>query len=308
MKTLENVEIARVQEGVITSKELDDMKKNFDLNVFKDGVPLTIGHPDEETLAHGWVSKLKREGNRLLMDAIRVSEDFYKLLVNYQLKNRSVGYWKKLKNYGSVLFHVAFLGALAPGCEDMEPMKLNLNLEGGEYVKLNLNLEGVETFEQEILTKTKEDEKKVKEFDMVNYTEEQHLSILSASLETQKTTLKKEHSDEVTKLTTDVKVKDEKIEKLNTDITELNKKIEAVDIENFTAILIKDGKLDPAKKDATVQLFSMIPEDAKKLLKAEYSERKPLIELDKDMDHDDENTKEPEMKSLVDMDLKGEEK
>ena len=293
MKTLENVEIARVQEGVITSKELDDMKKNFDLNVFKDGVPLTIGHPDEETLAHGWVSKLKREGNRLLMDAIRVSEDFYKLLVNYQLKNRSVGYWKKLKNYGSVLFHVAFLGALAPGIEGMEP------------IKLNLNLEGIEIFEQEILTKTKEDEKKVKELDMVNYTEEQHLSILSASLETQKTTLKKEHSDEVTKLTTDVKVKDEKIEKLNTDITELNKKIEAVDIENFTAILIKDGKLDPAKKDATVQLFSMIPEDAKKLLKAEYSERKPLIELDKDMDHDDENTKEPEMKSLVDMDLKG---
>ena len=296
MKTLENVEIARVQEGVITSKELDDMKKNFDLNVFKDGVPLTIGHPDEETLAHGWVSKLKREGNRLLMDAVNVTEAFYKLLMDHQLKNRSIGFWRKLKAHGSVLFHVAFLGALAPGIEGMEP------------IKLNLNLEGIEIFEQEILTKTKEDEKKVKEFDMVNYTEEQHLSILSASLETQKTTLKKEHSDEVTKLTTDVKVKDEKIEKLNTDITELNKKIEAVDIENFTAILIKDGKLDPAKKDATVQLFSMIPEDAKKLLKAEYSERKPLIELDKDMDHDDENTKEPEMKSLVDMDLKGEEK
>jgi len=71
--------------------------------------PLVYGHPKDNAPAHGWVGKLKREGEFLLAQCVDMKQDFIDSVNNGSYKFRSASFYPT-----GLLRHVGFLGAAQP--------------------------------------------------------------------------------------------------------------------------------------------------------------------------------------------------
>lgn len=103
--------------GIDYNKDhLDEIVENFKKGDPK--VPLIIGHNSfwggEEKPAHGWVSSLKRTGNRLLARARNVSEELMAAVNDERFPMRSVELWRDYQGRGLALGAIAFLGGSNP--------------------------------------------------------------------------------------------------------------------------------------------------------------------------------------------------
>ena len=112
----------------------------------------------------------------------------------------------------------------------------------------------------------------------------------------------KDLDSEVVELNKTITDKDSKIEKLNADIAKLNDDIKKEEIENFINGLIKDYKLEPAKKDEAIECLSIkgLDEKSLDLLKKQYTDRSKIVELE-DIKHDDDKIENNTSKSVADM-------
>lgn len=71
--------------------------------------PLVYGHPKDNAPAHGWVGKLKREGEYLLASCEEMTKEFVESVTTGRYKFRSASFYPS-----GLLRHVGFLGAVQP--------------------------------------------------------------------------------------------------------------------------------------------------------------------------------------------------
>lgn len=112
-----------------TKDMLDEMVENFKKDDPRP--PLIIGHNScwggEEKPAHGWVSSLKRSGNRLMAKARNVSAELTAAVNNEVFPMRSIEVWHDYKGRGYALSSIAFLGGSNPEVGGMADFKFSRN-------------------------------------------------------------------------------------------------------------------------------------------------------------------------------------
>lgn len=238
---------------VVTKKRLNEFTKNFNSqdSVNSEGrrVPLLLGHPEDESTAPavGWVKRIFVEGNKLLAEFDKLTEEAEKAIKNFSFRDVSVA---ALKN---VLVHVALTNTPAvSGLADFKFEHLNKDLEiltfvepkpnGGDMpteleTKLTIEKDKLETKLSDSASLVTEKDEKITELTETNNAlEADKVELTKAGEETAKkfSALEKEVSDKV--------IADE----LKADT-------------EFVENLCKEGKLKPADKDSTIVVLTSYP-------------------------------------------------
>ena len=109
--------------------DLDEIVESF-AAANPDGVPLVIGHPQTHDEAHGWVSKLWRDGDSLYCDCADVSAALRDKIAARRLPNRSASFFPPRHPHNPTpgrwhLRHVGFLGAVAPAVSGLAPVQFS---------------------------------------------------------------------------------------------------------------------------------------------------------------------------------------
>ncbi len=113
-----------------TESDLTEIVQNFQPNTFT--VPIILGHQNsDKSPAYGWVSSLKKEGDRLYAKLANVLETFAISFKNKQYPNRSVRI--DVTDRGLELGHLAFLGATPPAIDLQPIIQFKRYLESFEY-------------------------------------------------------------------------------------------------------------------------------------------------------------------------------
>ena len=205
-----------------TEKDLDDMVKNF--NELKDEVkpPLKLGHTNKRVgdgaPALGWVTNLKRLGNKLVADFKQVPELVYKAITGGGYKRISAEiYWNYKQKYNRVLAGVALLGADIPAVTNLQDLAAfyGENQEVREYI---FELEKGAIMDIDALKKSYEEDVKIAQAAQVQAEEE-------------------------------VKKYQTRIAKMEAEKAEEQKK---ADIQGFLGMCeaaVKDGRMSPAQRD-----------------------------------------------------------
>ena len=105
---------ANRQKVIITEAMLDGYVA---ANATQDAVPVVIGHPEQDAPAYGWVSALRRSGDRLQAQFRDLDEGFRAAVEAGRYVNRSIA----IK--GGALRHVGFLGARLPAVSGLAPTR-----------------------------------------------------------------------------------------------------------------------------------------------------------------------------------------
>lgn len=119
--------------GNYTEADLDKMIRNFQPSQHEP--PLTIGHPQHDAPAWGWVQALRRVGNTLFAMFKDVQPQFEELFRSGQFKKRSISLYTTPE--GPVLRHVGFLGAMPPEVKGLADVKFR----DGEFQAIEFNEE-----------------------------------------------------------------------------------------------------------------------------------------------------------------------
>ena len=115
-----------------TEKDLDAIVAKFNP---EQKPPVTVGHPENDRApAYGWMTALKREGEKLLAQ-FKFVDEFLELLKKGIYKNRSIG----LRD--GAIDHVAFLGGVAPAVKGLEEIEFSAEEAETEYYETNLTKE-----------------------------------------------------------------------------------------------------------------------------------------------------------------------
>ena len=113
-----------------TESDLTEIVQNFQPNTFT--VPIVLGHQNSDNSpAYGWVSSLKKEGDRLYAKIANVLETFAISFKNKQYPNRSVRI--DVTDRGLELGHLAFLGATPPAIDLQPAIQFKRYLNSFEY-------------------------------------------------------------------------------------------------------------------------------------------------------------------------------
>lgn len=105
--------------GSYSEADLDKMVRNFQPSQHEP--PLTIGHPEHDAPAWGWVQALKRLGNTLFAKFKDVQPQFEELFRSGQFRKRSISLYTTPD--GPMLRHVGFLGAMPPEVKGLADVK-----------------------------------------------------------------------------------------------------------------------------------------------------------------------------------------
>ncbi|MBF0589397.1 MAG: hypothetical protein HQL53_09725 [Magnetococcales bacterium] len=144
MLTGQWIEIFRAGEygrkGRFSIADLDQIVTNFSGS---DQVPIVVGHPQTDSPAWGWLTRIKREGESLLAKVGKLHQTFSQALAENKFRNRSVKVVKT--KAGWKLAHLGFLGAELPGVEGMSP--ISMSDDGDKQVTIEMQLS--ETTNQE---------------------------------------------------------------------------------------------------------------------------------------------------------------
>jgi len=98
-----------------TDTDLEEIASSYDPNKFL--APLTIGHPEDNSPAYGWVDALKKEGNKLLARPREVVEEFKEAVKKGLFRKISMAVFPDM-----TLKHVGFLGGKAPALKGLKPV------------------------------------------------------------------------------------------------------------------------------------------------------------------------------------------
>jgi hypothetical protein len=96
--------------GKYTAADLQAMASSYDPKVHE--APVTIGHPEMNAPAFGWVEKLQVSGGTLLAKLRQVQPSFEDMVRRGSFKKRSVGFYRDGSSLR--LRHLAFLGGQPP--------------------------------------------------------------------------------------------------------------------------------------------------------------------------------------------------
>lgn len=235
---------------------LDEVAQSY--NPARHEAPLVIGHPEHDAPAWGWVEKVKREGNKLLVKFRDVAEEFIDMAKRGLFTKRSVAFYSpdhpQNPHPGKWhLRHVGWLGAMPPAVKGLK------NVAFGDTPGASFEFQTIYNIKEESNMKTSEqlqaelDALTVKYNDVVGKV---------AALETELKKIKDEKAPDdneakFAEATNNLKTAKEEIAKLQ-------KRLFVQEETAFCENLIKEGKLLPAEKDYEVtELVSkrMIPQE-----------------------------------------------
>jgi hypothetical protein len=218
-----------------TVEDLDAISAGYD--PAKSEAPLVFGHPKDSDPAYGWVSALKREGQKLFARFACVPEIVKKLVQDRRYRYVSMSLSPDKKR----LLHVGLLGAAAPAIDGLAPVSLS-----SEGITINFSAQEPSGGSMN--------------------PEELHRQI--GALNELVKTLQKENGELKAKLADSAKGKDE-AEKGKKDAEEKSAKT-AAEFAAFKGKLAEDaraarvlalintGKLEPAKKDETLSFAAAL--------------------------------------------------
>lgn len=109
--------------------------------------PITIGHPEMNAPAFGWVTKLRMNGNVLEAQFAETNDDFEQMVERGEFKKRSASFYM----YPPSLKHVGFLGATPPAVKGLR----DIQFSDGDSVTVEIS------FNEEDKKMEKEDVNKV---------------------------------------------------------------------------------------------------------------------------------------------------
>lgn len=108
---------------------------NFKTGVWKP--PAVLGHPQEDSPAHGWVEDLRLHRDVLEAKFEKATPQFEALVRDGRFPNRSTAFYLDPEGKGPVVRHVGFLGAVPPEVKGLAPIQFS----GGEFVAIEFNEE-----------------------------------------------------------------------------------------------------------------------------------------------------------------------
>ncbi len=114
----------------ITGEDLDQLARDY----VPDSAPLVLGHPTTEAPAYGWITALRRDGDRLIATLSHLAQPLIDAIKQHQYKHVSVGMGKT--DTGYLLRHLGILGAHPPAVKGLTPLT-SLNLAEGSEDQTN---------------------------------------------------------------------------------------------------------------------------------------------------------------------------
>jgi len=238
-KLIQDMELFKVgnygAKGTYTEKEIDNIIKNTLER--KTDIPIIIGHKEKgkEKPALAWMKHdlFKRVGGMLSGTSEVLSETLD--TVKKFFRHRSVG----LNGDGNGnlwLDHVALLGSSIPEVKGLKAI-------GESFYQNDDKLLNIE-FKEEV--------KKMTDKIKTEFTEDQINLIIKGKLTEQKSEFAVKFSEQETKIST---LESEK-KILQGKLNDNEKKFNELEVENLVDGFIKDGKIDPAKRSAKIELFT----------------------------------------------------
>jgi hypothetical protein len=221
-----------------TEADLEAIRAGYDPS--KSEAPLVFGHPKDSDPAYGWVSALKREGEKLFARFRCVPAGVKKLVQDRRYRYVSMSLSPDKKR----LLHVGLLGAAAPAIDGLAPVSL-----ATDGVSINFSIPDT-----------------VPE-DGGNMNPEE-LQRQIGALNEQIKALQKENGDLKARLTESSRGKDEaekgkkdaeeKSAKAAAEFAAFKGKIVADAREARVMALVNAGKLEPSKKDETLSFAAAL--------------------------------------------------
>lgn len=178
------VEIAvagKYPQGDLTTEIFDELIETF--NPAQHEPPHVIGHITSEhgdRPAYGWISGLKRVGDKLIAKSKQIAKDLDDLVKVGRFKKRSIGI--RFNDQGKrYLHHLAWLGAAVPACRGLKDVymdyldvntQVNFEIENDNLTQgVNVKTYTEEEFKNEIARNTRETEERVRKECETNFAE-----------------------------------------------------------------------------------------------------------------------------------------
>lgn len=278
-----------------TVQHLEEMIRNFNDRIIRPYLQITDdgthrgARPVLASLAFGWVEKLWRDGERLYADFKQVPETIAKLIVKGALKQSSIEVYPNFrttdgKEHGAALEAVLMFGTGLPAVYDLEDAAELFTAVETENEKHNIVLDEMTSHDpgdgrtgdihnspdpsggrshQPVRRDSKSTKEKAKvEIDAKEY---QALVADQAVLKVMTDEAGKRKA-EVQKLTASLSEAEGNVKTLTRERDEAVKAVgesKKATVETFVSTVVKDGKLEPARKDfAIAELCSLTDEQA----------------------------------------------
>lgn len=261
-----------------SSEDLEEIVNGFHFTKNELKPYLKLGHDDNQKLAQnsglpalGWVENLRKVGNKLIADFIKIPKKVYDLLlVGAYRRVSSEIYWDievKGKKYKYLLKAVSLLGGDTPACENLNDI-ISLYRESGEFAIVYKKENEVKEYQFEIIDKTKIKEKK----EGFKMDEKEALKI-----KTENEQLKAESKkyQEELKIAEEKKKKAyEEKEKISKELSEKKELEKKAEVESLTKKLIEEKHLLPANEEKFKTLLFSLKEGEVKKYKIKGEEEK----------------------------------
>ena len=83
-------------------------------------IPITLGHPQHDSPAYGWVQELRKVGGKIVAKFNQLNGDFVAALKNGSYKGRSISLYEDNK-----IRHIGFLGSAQPAISGLQPFSFD---------------------------------------------------------------------------------------------------------------------------------------------------------------------------------------
>lgn len=228
---------------------LDQLIEAYEANKEQLKVPLRVGSHDGVAPAGGWVTRLKKEGDRLMAEF----SDYPKVVgeaINKRLfKQVSIGMWRNHKDEGGkvwpwVLNHIAILGGQVPAVRGLADLPALFDGEG-EHETITLENEEYDDMDVKLMEG---------QLTQANATIEA-LQGKTVELTAQVAELTKK-LEAAEKIAADGKAElaaaGEKLKKAEASAAEFEAKAAKAEVEEVVLTAVREGRLAPAIKDSMI--------------------------------------------------------
>ena len=239
-------------------KELSDIAAHYDAK--KHEAPITIGHPETNAPAHGWIEQLFVKGNSLFALPSQLDKNFEEEVARGAYKKISASFYRPDATVNPTpgkysLRHVGFLGAQPPAVKGMKAPEFNdspndyLTYDFNDSNQFNHNGDiNMNDSDTKILGKILAP--LIAAFGIVSSKEPTSPSV--------------DHADGVkpaaatSQQSTELAEREAKLKAREQALAEAEAKAARADSTEYAEALIKDGKLLPSHKETVISLLESI--------------------------------------------------
>lgn len=257
-----------------TEKDLEEIVNGFHTTKNELKPYLKFGHDNKQKLAQdsgmpalGWVENLRKVGNKLVADFVKIPKKIYELLlVGAYRRVSSEIFWDievKGRKYKRLLKAVSLLGADTPACDNLDDI-ISLYRESGKFA-INYKKENeFKEYQFEIVDKTKIKQKK-EDFKVDELTK---VKLENEKIKAENEKLKvsgKKYEDDTKKAEDAEKKAVEEKEKAEKELGEKKEAEKKAEVDSLTKKMIDEKHLLPANAEKfKTLLFSLKEGEVKK--------------------------------------------